>query len=909
MKKPAILVTGDIVLDCHLYGGIRTAATSFSEPGTQYRQELGGAFLTRNILRAAAEAGGAAYDVRLDLETADLETSLPPHLRSYGVWTAHAGKKSAPKDRVWRSSQPFGYGSTEPTRQADVFRRVQGTSDGDAVLTLIDDGGILFRHGVSTPVWPAFAGDSAGWFLLKMSWPLCRGDVWAALEPVRDRLIVVASAGDLRREDVQISPRLSWEQCVEHTIQALGCDPVAGDLLGAAHLVITYESEGALWYERGAAGAAWRLLFRHDSLEGDYGRQFEGTTYGFQTCFTAGLAHRLMARHAAALPSPFADVQTMRHALQEGIAGGLAAKRLLLELGHGPARAGVAPGLPVAEIGRCVAEAVEKTGGFVPVEVPTGTCMPGGCQWTILEQSERGAAGAGLPAAPLTGLAQMAALHGGSALSHVPALRMGPLFSVDRSEIESLRTLEALIRRYEDGGVQGKPLSIGVFGPPGAGKSFGVKALAKAILGDKSQFLEFNLSQFKGLEELVGAFHRIRDAVLGGTTPVAFWDEFDSQEYRWLQYLLAPMQDGAFQEGQITHPIGKCVFLFAGGTSPTIDEFGVPAPVAPSKQELSDLDPADREERYRTWREARERHRAFVLLKGPDFVSRLHGFLNVLGPNPRAGAACQDITWPIRRALILRGILKLSDNEILDVDAALLHALLAVPAYRHGARSFEKIVNALSQGRVFGRLNRSALPPFPLLNRETHADAFQRLLSAGDSFKRTPDLEALAAAIHHRFLDEAQKSRLAADAAKNPTKAWVIHPSIMKAYDELTADAKASNRAAAWRIPDHLALIGFVLEPQREGDTGTWLPPLRAAIEQHLERIARAEHLGWCAERRANGWTFAKDRNNDMKYHNLLVDWPDLSPTDQDKDRSAGRAIPDLLVVAGFKAVPVKAAV
>ena len=30
---------------------------------------------------------------------------------------------------------------------------------------------------------------------------------------------------------------------------------------------------------------------------------------------------------------------------------------------------------------------------------------------------------------------------------------------------------------------------------------------------------------------------------------------------------LAPMQDGRFQHGQLNHSIGKCVFVFAGGTS------------------------------------------------------------------------------------------------------------------------------------------------------------------------------------------------------------------------------------------------------------------------------------------------------------------------------------------------------
>jgi len=947
MTAPArILVTGDVVLDCHLYGGVKTAATSFREPGTEYTQRLGGAALTHELILAAADSKGLDWDTRrqkweeenarrqkdgkpplprpdnleenrplpafethFDLDTNGLQDALPKHLRSYGVWTDKPTRKNAKdNERVWRVERHFGYGRTKAILPGGIFKRSRTRPNGPLMFTLIDDGGILFRHEVSRGAWPDLSGESSGYYLLKMSWPLCRGDLWAALTAVANRLIVVVSAIDLRREDIQINSRFSWEQCVEHTISALQNDPIARELLQAAHVVVSFRSAGALWIERqrDAQPYIYRLVFDPAMLEGDYSLRFDGTAYGFQTCLAAGIAHHLMQRHALAdgkkALSPFVHHLALEESMLQGITSGLLARRLLLELGHGPIDR-PEPGFPIKSLGRAIASSL---GGLVPVVVPSDPHRRSGCQWTILGHSQTLANSTPALPEPLSGLAKLTARYGLRALSHVPSLRLGSLFTVDRSEIESFRALEALIRSYETTKVQQRPLSIGVFGPPGAGKSFGVKAVAKAILSERVPFLEFNLSQFKSPEELIGAFHRVRDAVLTGITPVAFWDEFDSQDYKWLQYLLAPMQDGTFQEGQITHPIGKCVFVFAGGTSHTLEEFGIAKPSERTQKHLAALSKEECTEERQVSREESERFRTFKLLKGPDFISRLHGFLNVLGPNSRTGTKCPDITWPIRRAIILRGVLGLSDDEELDIDPGLLNALLNVPDYRHGARSLEKILNTLLHDRHYGRLHRSALPPQPLLDRETVAEELHRLLIQGDASKAFPDLEALAAAVHHNFLDQGQKSQIKAQMKANPHLAWTIHPSIQTHYDQLPPNLKASNRAAARRIPDHLALIGYTVESQSPRDDGSWKAPLEASIERHLDLLAQAEHLGWWAERNTNGWVFAEERNNDLKHHPSLVPWARLSPRDQDKDRASARSIPQLLEIAKFKAVPVR---
>lgn len=943
-----MLVTGDIVLDCHLYGGVKTVATSFKEPGTEYKEDLGGAVLTRELLLAAHEEMGLAWDraervwkednekrvakgekpqprpkdlpeecpefgIHLDLDDSGLPQTLPSHLCSYGVWTDQPTQEdSQEKGRVWRVGRHFGYGPTEATAPGTVFKKSTTAPVDPITLTLIDDGGILFRHRAAENVWPKFSTMKCKHYLFKMSSPLCCGALWERLAEVMDRLTVVISAEDLRREDVQINSRLSWERCAEHTIRALRQDPHTRHLLNAANVIISFRSAGALWVERLEKNKFnFRLLFDPDMLEGDYSLKFSGSTYGFQTCLTAGIAHHLMQNCAkaeckkkpACIPArcPFEDRRAYENAILPGIAAGLKARRRLLELGHGSVGEDK-PGFPIKKLGKAIAA---SPAGYVSVVAQDSWGAPSECQWTILSHAE---APPHLPApkpTKLTGIAHLTARYGFRALSHVPALRMGKLFTVDRSEIESFRTLESLIRAYESVKVQKRPLSIGVFGPPGAGKSFGVKALTRSILGKDVPFLEFNLSQFKSPDELVGAFHRVRDAVLEGITPVAFWDEFDSHEYKWLQYLLAPMQDGAFQEGQITHPIGKCIFMFAGGTSDTFGEFGVKPPRLKSREDIGIIEPNASPERKKELLEELKRYQDYKLLKGPDFMSRLHGFLDVLGPNPARKPNCDDITYPIRRAIILRSMLGLKDYDELDIDRGLLIALLVGPEYCHGARSFEKIVNALAQDCQEGRLQRSALPPPALLGCETCAEEFLALLHKCDAFKGHPDLESLAAAVHYNYLDGARKADLEAQMKEDPGLAWAVHPSIWREFESLAPDIQASNRAAARRIPDHLALIGFAVERQQEGETGTWKEELATAIEAKVELLAQAEHLGWWSERVASGWTYSEDRKDDLKRHPLLISWSRVSPANKEKDRNSVRAIPGLLDIAKCKAIPV----
>jgi hypothetical protein len=113
----------------------------------------------------------------------------------------------------------------------------------------------------------------------------------------------------------------------------------------------------------------------------------------------------------------------------------------------------------------------------------------------------------------------------------IPMVKFGNLELIDREEIEDYLAMQSILLNYLESNPS-KPLNLGVFGPPGSGKSFGTKELLKHVGKGGNTFQpspnEFNLSQFRGLDGLAQALHIVRDEGLRGTMPVAFFDEFDT---------------------------------------------------------------------------------------------------------------------------------------------------------------------------------------------------------------------------------------------------------------------------------------------------------------------------------------------------------------------------------------------
>lgn len=175
-------------------------------------------------------------------------------------------------------------------------------------------------------------------------------------------------------------------------------------------------------------------------------------------------------------------------------------------------------------------------------------------------------------------------------LSFVPTARFNKFVVVDSQEVEMFRKIARGIETYLRDNPRLVPHPIAVFGQPGSGKSFGVKAVITSILQEAKQqddmeLLEFNLSQFQGLSDLQAAFETIRDKYMAGKLPVVLFDEFDTPFQKtklfWLQHLLGPIQNGKFTvhiDGQLhARSLGRGIYAFIGGTVKTFEEFKEPS--------------------------------------------------------------------------------------------------------------------------------------------------------------------------------------------------------------------------------------------------------------------------------------------------------------------------------------------
>jgi hypothetical protein len=844
---PTITVAGDVCLDW-LQFPINAKDSGLNwelYPGLDRMRFPGGALLLAEFLRRSTDPACISSPDLKEVEKFSSQQVLQS-IADIDLFPYSSDPKEKNKP-VYRVRRFLGYtGSTNTTSELSQLKY----DDPDSDIVILDDAGNGFRK--NSAYWPKAikTDEKKPIVILKMSRPLTEGKLWDHLCRFHsEKLIIVINADDLRAMGVNISRCLSWERTGLDFVWQMASNPKLLLLANCANLVVRFGLEGAIHYTRKENRIESRLYFDPTTIEDGFKIKYPGEMQGLSCAFVAALAVKIV--------DSLTNKKELCDAVSEGVQNALADSRRLYKYGFGNTL--YQPSLPNPEFFSMEKESDNVAYVIVPNATVSESADPN--FWCILKEAK---------GTLLEEIAFDIVLRGdNAALTHVPVGSFGKLKTVDRAEVESYRSISNLMQEYIRSESSSRPLSIAVFGSPGSGKSFAVTEVAESVAPGQVVRVDFNVSQFKSTSDLISVFNRVRDIALTGKIPLVFFDEFDSTfegKLGWLKYFLAPMQDGVFREGETTHPIGKSIFVFAGGIYSSFGAFTSYKP---------DVNEGDLED--------------FKDAKGPDFVSRLRGYVNILGPNPIDDS---DTVFMIRRAMLLRSLLERKAKQLFDsnkqvrIDSGVLRALIKVPNYKHGARSIEAIIemSMLNGQRCW---EQAFLPAKEQLKLHVDEEMFSRLVMRDVLLGSAR--EVIAKAIHEKYRVDQKGNKHASDLSMQP-------------WDMLSENLKESNRRQADNIPEKLRSIGYGFGPK----TGKESEIIKFEKEE-IEIMAELEHERWVSERLLDGWVYSKERNPDKKMSPYLVPWKDL-PEDEDKnkdpkewDRNAVQRLPEMLDKLGFE--------
>lgn len=604
---------------------------------------------------------------------------------------------------------------------------------------------------------------------LSLTWIVIKASHWLAIKDsillgflkavdALDRTILVVSGESLRtgltrfpeQPGVKLSQNVSWERTVLDFERAMK-DRELAPMRECGWVVVRLGLEGALLsFRDDKEERKGFLCFDPERIEGEYSEHSKlGEFPGLTTVLTSSLVRSIapIIANAKSTPPPRFE---MSECIKESLVPALNAVRRYFDLGYGPSHETIRKferlHLPISQVfsrSRLVGCRNDGVHAFATIEIHKTTNNYE--HWSILRNyiaddnsppiKDYGSADSALasikPSFDINGkqkglirklvrslwLGRAIVTHGvkrafASVGHSFPFANFGKLFAVDRKELEGLRSVRKILTEYLDTDARRTPISIAVFGPPGSGKSFGVKQIAKGLLGDKLREFTFNLAQFTSFQEITKQLLKVRDAALDGEPPLVFFDEFDcflgSEPLGWLKYFLAPMNDGLFQHEDAMLGVGRAIFVFAGGIAGCHDDFANPTFWA------------------RTF--GHEHQNIFSVAKVRDFNSRLRGFLDVVGINPecyktieqerilqhgsslKAGFVDdlfagegkeEDVAYIVRRAVLVRQMLEqisekmvptlIDTDGYIEIDSDVLDALLGTFGFKHGVRSLSAI--------------------------------------------------------------------------------------------------------------------------------------------------------------------------------------------------------------------------
>lgn len=699
-QDPKIVVTGDICINMLMWSTFPQKHDSLdwqSNLNLHSISKTGG-----SLLLAEMTALATGNQIVSPAIPEDISPYTNRFLHSFVELEFFPSSSDSKKSTVYRVSRFMGFTDTANVKQ--VLLPIENDTS-DAKIVIIDDENNGFNNNDS--YWPsAIKGTGKEpTILYRMNNPIGGSALWQQLEKYHiERTIVIINADDLRSKGVNISKSLSWEKTALDFVWQLSNNPSLSFLATCRHLIVTFGLEGVIYYKNDGLPESC-LYYLPYEFEGDFARKNLGNMYGLTSAFVAALSKVI----AEGDPDDFSTQ------IPQGIREGMNAIRKYFEFGFGEN-----PDCCLFPNPLIFQHNLNDTALLEYVQdVNIPNIRDHHDNWFILN---------GKSSASIAQMAfDMVKSGEENVLKYIPTARFGKLKTVDRIEIESYRTIHNLISEYISSKNTTRPLSIAVFGTPGSGKSYGITEMATSTFPEDIQKINCNLSQFQTPFELQTAFHKISDINLLGKIPLIVFDEFDSYfegNLGWLKYFLSPMQDGVYRAEETFHPIGKAIFVFAGGTSSSFSEF--------CGDEVKDED------------EKRIFLKEFKSTKGPDFVSRLRGYINILGPNQSDD---NDQLFMLRRAMLMRSLVErklphlINEKGEAQIDNGVLRAMLKIPRYKHESRSMEAIMDMsiLTQAKKW---EQSSLPPAEQLKLHVDETLFLRYMMHDAIFSEKIDVIA-----------------------------------------------------------------------------------------------------------------------------------------------------------------------
>lgn len=846
-----IVVTGDICINC-----LQWSTDPQKNTGLNWQTRLnmnidlkpGGALLLSNLVALATES--EIISPQLENIESNISNGFLKSFVALDTFPALLDENN--NEKVYRISDFLGF--LGPSSQVPKLLPIVN-DDNHADIVILDDEDNGFNS--NDKFWPLALKTSGKTpiILYKMDNPIGSSPLWKHLQKLHNKkTVVIINIDDLRSKGVRIRKSVSWESTAQDFVWQINNNPNLSFLAKCQHLIVSIGFEGAIYYKNDGEVQSKLYFLPYEFEDGLFNDSF-GKMYGLTSCFVAGIARSIVLNGNTS--------EDISKAINTGISKGIVAAQKYFIQGFGTDVETYSS--PNPKLFSEEAKDLINADYVQDVVIPTTPSSKVSSFWYILKDKS---------SANIAEIAYDIVKNGEkNALKFIPIAKFGKLKTVDRTEIESYTSIKNLMCEYISTKSSVRPLSIAVFGTPGSGKSFGVTEVASSIAPGLIERLNINLSQLQSPLDLINAFHKVRDISLEGKIPLVFFDEFDTAfegKLGWLKYFLAPMQDGEFREGDSTHPIGKAIFVFAGGTSNSFEEFcGEDIENENTKKQFA-ID--------------------FKGAKGPDFISRLRGYVNILGPN-RSNKQ-RDQLFIIRRAMLLRSLLERKVNHIINgrgeaqIDKGVLRALLRVPNYKHGSRSMEAIIE-MSMLNNAEKWEQSHLPSKDQLKLHVDEEQFTRLLMHEAFYSEK--IEKISRSIY-------EKCR---KLSENNTE---IDFYFKKPWEELREKIKNLYRSQAKHIPNALLKINYDIIYVKEK------PEIIEFTEKEINILAKYQYKHWSLESREEelSWKYGCVRDHNKKNMSSFLSWESLSSIDKNIIFRMITVWPEILSNSNFKIEPLK---